>query len=69
MRDLLDSFRPMFVRLRSELQRFRPGRPYEQKPAKATKRPHSLRKAERRRKNKVARASRRRNRPPKRRKK
>lgn len=61
-RDLWGSFRPLFDRLRELQQRFRPGRPYEQKPAKATKRPHHMRKAERRRRNKAARIARRNNR-------
>lgn len=57
----LFNFQPLFDRLRELQQRFRPGAPYIEKPAKATKRPHSIRKAERRRKNKAARLARRHN--------
>lgn len=61
-KNLWSSFGPLFNRLRELQQRFRPGKPYEQKPAKATKRPHHIRKAERRRQNKAARLARRHNR-------
>lgn len=61
-RDLGAAFRPLIGKLVELQRRFRPGAPYEQKPAKGSRRPHHIRKAERRRKNKAARIARRNNR-------
>jgi hypothetical protein len=61
-KNLFKEFMPTLKRLWELQARFRPGKPYVEKPAKATKRPHSIRKAERRRKNKAARVARRQNR-------
>lgn len=64
-KNLFDSFRKQFERLRELRIRFRPGRPYEWKRDHYTKRPMAKRKAERRRKNRAARKARRNNRRPK----
>jgi hypothetical protein len=60
--NFVGKFAPLFDRLRELQQRFRPGHPYVEKSARKTKRPHSHRKAEARRKNKAARIARRKNR-------
>jgi hypothetical protein len=61
-KNLFNQFLPTLRRLWELQSRFRPGKPYVEKLAKATKRPHFIRKAERRRKNKAARLARRKNR-------